>query len=136
MPKAVIIVQIMPLLIFISRTWSLSGASQAAKNTRAAQWRAGSGVGTVKPSFWEAGAMPLKFSSEISRFFSKMDGLKEINLLSAAWGGSGSCGAPALRPQLGPEQERPDDHSREGVFISYTSYLYVKKKPTCIYVAP
>ena len=74
----------------------------------------------AKPSFWEAGAMPLKFSSEISRFFSKVDGLKEswcrINLLSAASDSSGGCGAPALHPRLGPEQERPNDSSRKDVF--------------------
>lgn len=81
--------------------------------------------------------MPLKFSSEISRFFSKVDGLKEsrckINPLSAA---SRGCGAPAPHPWPGPKQERPNDRPRKGVFSSYISYLYVKKKPICIYITP
>lgn len=46
--------------------------------------------------------MPLKFSSEISRFFSKVDGLEEswcrINLAQ------GGCSAPALHLWLSPAQ--------------------------------
>lgn len=51
--------------------------------------------------------MPLKFSSEISRFFSKVDALEErwcrMNLAQ------GGCSAPALHLWLSPAQEAPSD---------------------------
>lgn len=59
--------------------------------------------------------MPLKFNSEISRFFSKVDALEEswcrMNLAQ------GGCSAPALHLWLSPAQEAPSDTSRKDVFV-------------------